>query len=265
MPAPAQTITIARTEPHIATAALRGFQPFSADPEKQQRYLTYLHSQTGGGGAALEPLPRQSVEEFNRETGGYARAAEAFKPMSGAMASRFRVGAVVDSGMDVREGLHQPLADEDAGGAGTPDPEGEKGKGKEEEKESEKEKTPKAHAASMGMYGVLTREVSVWQPAGLLCKRFGVKDPERVPEAGVSSAASTTATASAAQMSEMSSTGAAAPMLLGHNGAAEGSVGLIGAGKGAGRGPRDLANVGLGEDDEQGKDTLNTGSQMPSW
>ncbi|KAG2033820.1 hypothetical protein BDR03DRAFT_966558 [Suillus americanus] len=46
----------------------------------------------------------------------------------------------------------------------------------EKPKEEVKEKAPKVHAARLGMYGVMTREVCTWQPARLLCERFGVKD-----------------------------------------------------------------------------------------
>jgi G patch domain-containing protein 1 len=48
-----------------------------------------------------------------------------------------------------------------------------------EEKEAEKkEEDPKVHAARLGMYGPITREVRPWQPERLLCERFGVKDPD---------------------------------------------------------------------------------------
>jgi hypothetical protein len=39
----------------------------------------------------------------------------------------------------------------------------------------------KEHATRMGMYGPMTRETKTWQPARLLCKRFGVKDPDPMP------------------------------------------------------------------------------------
>ncbi|KAG1845866.1 hypothetical protein DFJ58DRAFT_893314 [Suillus subalutaceus] len=47
----------------------------------------------------------------------------------------------------------------------------------EKPREEVKEEAPKVHAARLGMYGAVTRKVCTWQPARLLCKRFGVKVP----------------------------------------------------------------------------------------
>ncbi|KAG1874404.1 hypothetical protein F4604DRAFT_1925279 [Suillus subluteus] len=47
----------------------------------------------------------------------------------------------------------------------------------EKPKEEVKEEAPKVHAARFGMDGVMTRGVCTWKPARLLCERFGVKDP----------------------------------------------------------------------------------------
>ena len=160
------------------------------------------------------------------------------------MAGRFTSAAVIESGPKIVEGLHTPSADQ------TPKEDAEAEPSVEEPQEK-KEEDPKVHAARLGMYGPMTREVAPWQPARLLCKRFGVKDPnpeihfDTVPEA------STSARGDVSQ-----GTGVAGGM---DNG------GGMGGGAGAQAQPdapaprsgkRDLANIGLGDDDGQGDDIL---------
>jgi len=98
----------------------------------------------------------------------------------------------------------------------------------------------------MGMYGPLTREAKPWQPARLLCKRFGVKDPNPAPEmpSDVPSAMP-----SGYQQQEESEV----PGQM--SGAGTSAVGATGDTTRK-NGPRDLANIGLGEDEDQGRDTL---------
>ncbi|KAH9951091.1 hypothetical protein B0H21DRAFT_705771 [Amylocystis lapponica] len=166
-------------------------------------------------------LPRPDIDEFNKELSDYAKAATVFKPLSGAMAGRFRSAVVIENGPSLSRGCTArtcPLRRRRGGGS--------KAGGREEE-------DPRAGAVRLGMYGALTRDVKPWQPARLLCKRFGVKDPKwtRMTEAG-------------------------APM---EPGVGVLSAGAITDGLSGGRrrtGPRDLANVGLGEDEDQGRDTL---------
>ncbi|RDB18586.1 G patch domain-containing protein 1 [Hypsizygus marmoreus] len=232
VPLPPETIRIPRTEPHVAQAALRGFQPFASDPAKQSRYNSYLHSQLGedSAGPPLQPLPDQRTDAFNKEVEDYAKAALLFKPISGAMAGRFTSAAVVEHGPMIHEGLHTPSAEEM------------ERKEVEERKKEEESISPKAHAARMGMYGPLTRETTPWQPAKLLCKRFKVKDPELVPETPEDTAAVPPASEWEQQKQEF---------------AASTSTGGVGIGGGAKReGPRDISNIGLGEDEDQGRDTL---------
>ncbi|KAG6908902.1 hypothetical protein DXG01_002880 [Tephrocybe rancida] len=224
-PAPLpDTIRIPRTEPQIAQAALRGFQPFANDPAKQSRYNTYLQSQVGiDAGPALQPLSNQQIDQFNKEVEDYAKAALLFKPMSSAMAGRFTSAAVMDHGPKMHEGLHTPSHEENAR------------KEEERKKEEEENLSPKAHAARMGMYGPLTRETKPWQPAKLLCKRFKVRDPNPEPEVEVPG--------SNWQQPDI-------PMAPASG--TEESPSL----SGTRNGPRDISNIGLGEDDDQGRDTL---------
>lgn len=231
-PSAPSTIKIPHTEPHVAQAALRGFQPFSSDHAKQERYNVYLRSQldTDAAGPPLTPSPGQRIDEFNKEVEDYAKAALLFKPISGAMAGRFTSAAVVEHGPKIHEGLH------------TPSQEDLKAKEEERRKEEEAKISPKAHAAKMGMYGPLTRETQPWQPARLLCKRFGVKDPAPAAEAPAQDG--TSGSKPSWETEETAESTSAPP------GAGAGSM------VSSGGGPKDLANIGLGEDDDQGRDTL---------
>ena len=219
--------------------------PFTNDPAKQARYVAYLRSQSTPDHPELLPpkLPSQTSETYHKELSDYSKSAAIFKPVSGAMASRFTTAAIVDSGPKAIEGLHQP----------THEPEAAQQEEQEREKEAERPKeevqSSKAHAAHSGMYGALTREIVPWQPSRLLCKRFGVKDPNPdittdTPMPGASSTGDDTwkaeeALAQADLQTATGSTSAAGP---------SSSVGQ--------RTVRDLENIGLGEDDSQGRDTL---------
>ncbi|KAF8902383.1 hypothetical protein CPB84DRAFT_1775955, partial [Gymnopilus junonius] len=230
------SISITRIEPHIAQAALTGFQPFTSDPKKQARYIAYLRSQAVQDGSVppLQQLPGQKAEDFNKEVGDYAKAASLFKPISGAMAGRFTSAAVVDFGPKIQEGLYTPTTEELA-------------KKEEERKKEEEDKiSPKAHAAKMGMYGPLTREKKLWQPARLLCKRFGVKEPNPEPEvpAGEAMAGSSSKPGPSFTQTE------AEQQLLASSAKDASAQGQTSSG------PRDLTNIGLGEDETQGRDTL---------
>ena len=230
---------ILHTEPHVAQAALQGFQPFPSNPTKQSRYTAYLHAHAEPGSGASIParLPTQSPETYAQEMNEFAKAAALFRPVSGAMAGRFTSAAVLELGPNIIEGLHTPSAEQAS-------------KETEQEpiveEEEKKEEEPKVHAARLGMYGPMTREVKPWQPARLLCKRFGVKDPD--PEVHFDAPeASTSAAADVSQSTD-----------------ATGGAGGIGTGgvtdarpdAAVSRGKRDLANIGLGEDDGQGDDIL---------
>ncbi|KAF9028984.1 DUF1604-domain-containing protein [Hymenopellis radicata] len=223
-----QTLVVPHLDPHIATAALRGFQPFTSDPEKQFRYKSYLQSQADPVDSpfSLKPSPGQRIEEFNKELADYSKSAQIFKPMSGAMAGRFTSATVIEHGPKIHEGLHQPTEEEIAA------------KEEEERKKQEDNLTPKQHAARLEMYGPMTRETKPWQPARLLCKRFGVKDPNPPPEED------TRPPTSSAEAYE-----AEAP-------APDATFFPPPSAQPSSSDRRDLNNIGLGEDDNQGRDTL---------
>ncbi|KAF8141436.1 hypothetical protein EV363DRAFT_1412875 [Boletus edulis] len=237
---PSRRPYIPHTEPHVAQAALQGFQPFTSNPNKQSRYTAYLHAhaEPGSGVSITARLPTQTPETYALEMSEFAKAAALFRPVSGAMAGRFTSAAVLESGPEIVEGLHTPSAEQTF-----KEPHPEQKPTAEEEKEEKKEEEPKVHAARLGMYGPMTREIKPWQPARLLCKRFGVKDPD--PEMHFDTPeASTSATEDMSQRPTD----------------ATGDVDGVGTEAHIGpaplRGKRDLANIGLGEDDDQGDDIL---------
>ena len=225
-----------RIDPSVAKAALLGFKPFTSDPVKQARYTAYIRSQSevvsDEDRLQLKQKPGQDLENFRLELEEYAQAATVFKPLSGAMASRFTTAKAIEQGPAVIEGLHTPSQS-------APPPET-----KQPEIKAEEPENAKTHAAKHGMYGVLTRETSIWIPVKLLCKRFGVKEPEvetREDDPG-----------SSPKAQNERETEALFP-----------EAELIAAGSGGGstataasKGPRDLNNVGLGEDETQGADIL---------
>ncbi|KAI5895592.1 uncharacterized protein SCHCODRAFT_02699468 [Schizophyllum commune H4-8] len=235
--AAATEVVYPRIDRHVAQSALKGYKPFATDPAKHARYTVYVESQADPEHTPqLQPQQNQSVDAFNKELADYAKAAEMFKPMSEAMAGRFTTAAHIEQPNAMPEGLLKFQS------AGTE----EQGKPKEEEpspkKPTEEELSPKAQAARVGMFGPLTREVKPWQPDRLLCKRFGVAQPELKADDAAAAAPKTAAdtytktdleVAVAAERAQAEQERAA-----------------------AGHGPRDLANVGLGEDETQGRDTL---------
>lgn len=228
-------VIIPDLHPSVAKAALSGFQPFTADPLKQARYTTFLafaSSAASDKQLGMGPSPGQSVDEFNKELADYAKSATVFKPLSGAMASRFQSAAIVEMGPKVVEGLHTPNV------SALPEPE-------LAEKEEKKDEDPRTAAVRLSMYGPLTHEVTPWQPARLLCKRFAVREPE--VEASDMDAPSSNSHAQETSMAQ-----AAAPLAI-TDGSGDAAATEPGEQH---KGPRNLANIGLGDDDDQGRDTL---------
>ena len=224
--------------------------PFTNDPAKQVRYVAYLRSQSTPEHPELVPpqLPGQTSEAYHKELSDYSKSAGIFKPVSGAMASRFTTAAVVETGPKAVEGLHQPTHDQEPTPAQRQE---EKEREKDVKQPEEEAQSSKAHAARTGMYVALTREIVPWQPSRLLCKRFGVKDPNPdittdTPMPGVPSAGGNNtwkAEEALAEADLQTATGSA-------------SAGPSTSTAGGRRTARDLENIGLGEDDMQGHDTL---------
>lgn len=169
-PERATEIFIPPLSPRTASSALQGFMPYSDDLEKQERYRSYLVSQqhnTKHPNPRL--LPSTSVDEVNKELAAFAASARIFKPMSYAMSSRFTSGSSALAASDMKQakpGLH--LFDASKG------PQFAKAT---TEVEVAQELTPREQAAKDGRYGALTRVVKDFYPVKLVCKRFHVADP----------------------------------------------------------------------------------------
>ncbi|KAJ3513108.1 hypothetical protein NMY22_g15139 [Coprinellus aureogranulatus] len=242
-PGPLPAPSVPRVDPEVAKAALNGFQPFTKEPEKQARYTAYLLSQANPDAPPLMPQPGQTADVFHKEVEDFAKSAVLFKPMTGAMAGRFTSAAVLDLGPKVHEGLHQPKQEEYIQ------------KEEEAKREEEKNVPPKVHAANAGMYGPMTRETTAWMPAKLLCKRFGVKEPEPPADYMDPSSKPSFATTS---FEEEAATGAAftEPAAVASTSASSNTVSTTY------KVPRKLENIGLGDDETQGADILTY--QRPS-
>lgn len=252
---PATEVHIPPLSPRTASAALKGFIPYGDDPAKQERYRSYLISQTYN---TKEPnptlLPSSSFDEINAELEAFASSARIFKPMSFAMSNRFTSGSSSLAASDLKQakpGLH--IYDAEKAKA-----EMEKPKGVEEIK-VEKHLTPREQAAMNGIYGKMTRETKQFYPVKLLCKRFGVADPHPEGKPSDSEAASGPSASNAeglplpandasweSKFIYQAPTESSKP-----NSTPQSSQVVTGE-----RAPTSIAEVGMADDINQGRDTL---------
>ncbi|GHJ89805.1 hypothetical protein NliqN6_6207 [Naganishia liquefaciens] len=249
---PRDGVIVPPLSPRTASAALKGFIPFGDDPAKQERYKSYLVSQTHNT-ADPNPklLPGRPVHEINKELSDFSKSAAMFKPMSFAMANRFTTSSA--SAQDVQQpkpGLHVP----------DPDKLGDWLDSTKTPAEVKEVLTPRQEAAKAGMYGKMTRTEEDWAPNKLLCKRFGVADP--YPDGLPGTTNQEPATPSGGPLGTR-------PLLtapgqdvawqskfinvpLSEDAPSSGSE----TGANGPRRPKTLAEVGLADDENQGRDTL---------
>jgi len=156
---------VPRLEPKVAQAALdrgtSGWMPYAEDAAKRSRYRSFLESMTGQRHDVPKRVTGSSTEEWTTEMREFSQAAQVFKPISGLMASRFTSSKVEGPKL----ASDHPDAKDDAGGL----------RGREEVK-----KDPAEEAASLGMFGPMTRSRIDFYPTRLTCKRFGIKPPAHV-------------------------------------------------------------------------------------
>ena len=150
---------------NLAQAALGrgvgGWMPYSDDPEKRARYTGFLELHAGLRDKPPDRPPLMKPGTFVEELKEFAHAAEVFKPMSGAMASRFTSSAATT-------GAQTDVS--------STDPSARIAKASEMQKSED----PVEQAARMGMFGPMTRSEHRFFPNRLLCKRFNVKPPPHV-------------------------------------------------------------------------------------
>jgi len=247
---PASEVEIPPLSPRTASSALQGYMPYNDDLEKQDRYRTYLVSQTYN---TKEPnpilKPGASFDAINQELEAFASSARIFKPMAFAMSSRFTSGSASLATSDLKQakpGLHVY----DATKAKI-----EAEQKKEPVPEVKKAMTPREQAADIGQYGRLTREVPEFYPVKLLCKRFGVADPhpEGKPEAANTGANTPSNGLEGAPLPKNDASWASAFVHQSDENQTEAGIATEETGE---RAPRTMAEVGMADDVNQGRDTL---------
>ena len=159
-------------DPSIATTALGrgigGWMPYAEDPAKRTRYRSFLEIRAELQQGLPDRAEGMSTDDWVKEMNEFARAAQIFKPMTGMMASRF-TSASSSAPTSLQQESSQKSAgtgnDDTASALSTPAP---------------KPTDPAEEAATLGMYGPLTRSTAHFFPTRLLCKRFNVKPPDHV-------------------------------------------------------------------------------------
>ncbi|KAI9838246.1 MAG: hypothetical protein M1838_004616 [Thelocarpon superellum] len=156
---------IPKVSAEVATKALGrgigGWMPYAEDEAKRARYRAYLEGQAGLRSGLPDHALGMSKDDWLKELGEFAHAAEIFKPMTGMMASRFTSSSTQPRlASDVPEG-----AVKTDGLLSMP---------------SKKVEDPAEAAAKIGMFGPMTRSLHQFYPSRLVCKRFNVKAPSHV-------------------------------------------------------------------------------------
>lgn len=152
-----------------------GNTPYADDDAKRGRYRAYLEHAAGYSKAAALPAkpPTQRPEDYLREMREFHSVARIFRPMSGLMASRFATSTSSASSTLVTRS-----APDASGGGGAADLLSNPAKVKAPA-------DPAEEAASLGMFGAMTRSTADFYPTRLLCKRFNVRPPAHVqPDGG---------------------------------------------------------------------------------
>jgi G patch domain-containing protein 1 len=118
---------------------------------------------------------------------------------------------------------------------------------------------PREEAAANGVYGSLTREVKMFYPEKLLCKRFGVQNPHPEGDPGKGESGSGSRGGSVVDNAPMPTNDASWTDAFIHKGADVPSAG--GSAKEeeeeGERRPKTIGEVGMADDVNQGRDTLS--------
>ncbi|KAI9722258.1 MAG: hypothetical protein M1812_001730 [Candelaria pacifica] len=154
-----------------------GWMPYGEDESKRARYRGFLEGQAGLRAGLPERGNGVSKDDWLKELHEFAHAAQIFKPMTGAMATRFTTSSAQPK-------LASDVPDANVAQTLLTNP-------------AKKPEDPAEGAAKVGMYGPMTRSSQQFFPTRLLCKRFNVKppahvqlDPNRAPEDAVRGAGS---------------------------------------------------------------------------
>lgn len=256
---PVDEVIIPPLSPRTASAALKGFIPFGDDLPKQERYRSYLTSQTYNTKEPNPQLRSGTFDEINKELDDFAASARIFKPMSFAMSSRFTAGSSALASSDLKQarpGLHMYDAEK-----AKADMERAKQAKEAEQLHVKKDMTPREEAAHNGMYGKMTRVVTDFYPVKLLCKRFGVADPhpDGAHKTITIDTSNGTRTADGLPLPKNDASWEGKFIYKAPDGASSTTApGQSGDGNGQEeRRPRNIGEVGMAEDINQGRDTLS--------
>lgn len=131
--------------------------PYADNEAKRDRYRKYLEYHAGYSSHVPARPEAAKDDVWLNELQEFYSCARIFRPMSGAMASRFTTSSssvkMALAGSQQLRPAEQSLPSRPA------------------------LKDPVEEAAKMGMYGPMTRSVDTFYPTRLLCKRFNVKPP----------------------------------------------------------------------------------------
>ena len=89
VPVPKAPLPVYTVPTKVAEAALKGFMPFGADPDKQTRYKTFLQKILDDSKLAVAPEKRELEDAEAHETREFSKAAMIFRPLSDMISSRF--------------------------------------------------------------------------------------------------------------------------------------------------------------------------------
>ncbi|KAF2356370.1 G-patch domain [Trinorchestia longiramus] len=155
-----------------------GYQPFASDADKQKRYELYLRMKEKGLKSRFSEVQPAWLTEWERDREGreFERAAQLYKPLTTAMATRFVSSSASESTPLLKDGLNMsikkvnPVLDTNKA-SGLADSTGSTGPS------AALSSDPRLKAAQTSMFGQLTLSVQRWHPDKLLCRRFNVPPP----------------------------------------------------------------------------------------
>ncbi|KAL0078801.1 hypothetical protein F4703DRAFT_1877266 [Phycomyces blakesleeanus] len=158
----------------VAALALKGYMPFSENIKKRARYREYLEDMMGkkssdGQPKTELPIPEGlNYEDAMKEMEEFSKSARMYGRVNNMINSRFTSASGSHIEQNAFEGGLQTEAEWRQDN---------QDKQKEVVEEPVKKLSQEAEAASMKMFGQLTRSVQPFYPTKLVCKRFNVRNP----------------------------------------------------------------------------------------
>ncbi|KAI8060070.1 hypothetical protein BC940DRAFT_350868 [Gongronella butleri] len=179
-------LRVALVPKSVADLALRGFIPFGDNPDKQARYRHYLQvcskaeqsSDTTDQTTTFPIPPGMTFDAGMKEIDEFIKSAKIFRPISSMMSSRFTTASSDAQAGSASSGSIEQVVFE--GGLKSGAEWKQQRAAEQRTGETTKELlSEQAEAASMGMFGKLTRTSKPFYPNRLVCKRFNVRNPHQ--------------------------------------------------------------------------------------